>query len=55
MPQRRNLHRQIMLDEDEPDPREAESCHEDPIEALIVRFLRAVRRIGHKTGAPWPR
>jgi hypothetical protein len=46
-----NLHRQIVLDEDERNGRIAEVCHEETAEQLIAKLMRAVRRIDAKNRA----
>jgi hypothetical protein len=49
--QRQNLHRQIVLDEDERNQRIADVCCEESVQQLIAKLVRAVRRIEAKKRA----
>jgi len=44
MSQRRDLHRQIMLDEDQHDERIVDASEQQSVEEFIAKFLRTVRR-----------
>ena len=51
MPQRQNLHRQIRLDEPEPDRRTTDASADETVDELIAKFLRAIQKLKEINGA----